>query len=68
MRSIRDQEEGSYGVVLFCDNSTTARRNWPLTLDEELQEELLLFESGGVSLILMKFLLCWRKSALTRTL
>ena len=37
VRSIRDQEEGSYGVVLFCDNSTTARRDWLLTLDEELQ-------------------------------
>lgn len=37
IRSIGDQEEGPYGVVLFCDNSTTARRDWLLTLNEELQ-------------------------------
>lgn len=36
IRSIKDQEEGPYGVVLFCDDSTTARRDWLLTLDEEL--------------------------------
>jgi uncharacterized radical SAM superfamily Fe-S cluster-containing enzyme/glycosyltransferase involved in cell wall biosynthesis len=37
LRSIENQELESIGVVIFCDDSTTARRDWLLTLEEEFR-------------------------------
>ena len=40
IRSVAHQETEPCGIVIFCDDSTTARRDWLLTLEEELQGKI----------------------------